>query len=235
MRVLVTRAETAAQETLRRLARDGHEAVLLPLAAPRHDPEAALEALRQKPDRLAVTSAESLRCLAELGAALAPFLALPVYAVGEATAQAARSLGFRQVQASAGDGAALAADLAALPPAKLIYLAGQPRAETLEAGLKDHGIPFELREIYRMEDIAYPPALLHKRLEGGPIDAVLLYSAETARRFLHLPLDRMDGSVFEKTRFLCISDKVGQALQSLAKDRVFVAREPNETSLLSLL
>ncbi|WP_027486982.1 uroporphyrinogen-III synthase [Allorhizobium undicola] len=240
MRVLITRTEQAGAQTAGRLAAAGHEPVLLPLAAPRYFPQAALAALsasaaRQQRPALALTSTESLRSLALLGKSLHPFLDHPVFAVGASTARAAKDLGFTQVRSGTSDGQALAGLVAAERPDHLLYLAGSPRAKGFERGLHALGIAVQTIEIYEMQDLAYSPDQLALRLSAKPIDAVLLYSAESARRFRQLPLGALENRILADTRYLCLSKQVAGAMEHLAVERIFVAQQPDEASLLSLL
>ena len=97
MRVLVTRPAHSATRTAQRLRDMGHEPLLLPLREPLHDSNAAADALAITGGAIAVTSAEAIRVLSALGEKLHPHLARSLFAVGETTAEEARSLGFRSV------------------------------------------------------------------------------------------------------------------------------------------
>lgn len=137
MRVLVTRPAHSAERTVQRLREMGHEPLLLPLAEPVHDPDAALRVLLATEGAIAVTSAEAIRTIAELGNDLRPHLDRPLLAVGEATAGEARRLGFRSVTASFGSGRELADRIARNAPRTLLYLAGTPRAPGFEKRLAE--------------------------------------------------------------------------------------------------
>lgn len=85
--VLVTRPEPGASATARALAGRGFEPIVLPLT--RTEPVACGPLGDQAYDALALTSANAIRhASVELTGRAA---ALPVYAVGEATAAAARA------------------------------------------------------------------------------------------------------------------------------------------------
>lgn len=115
---------------MRRLARMGHEALLLPLAEPFHLLEEARRALEETEGAIALTSAEAVRVLAVLGADLKPHLARPIFTVGKATAAEAAELGFEVVAMSDGGGTELASVIAdhrpSLGNSPLLYLAGLP-------------------------------------------------------------------------------------------------------------
>lgn len=238
MRVLVTRAEKAGQKTATHLLGLGHQPVLLPLAKPHHAPQNALAAFNQPHSALIVTSAEAIRALEGIKDHLHPHFSTPLFAVGSATAKAAQRLGFQQVSTADGDGVALAALLrqrkttSQFPP---LYLAGHPRAKALERALETHALPCIIGEVYRMETIAYAPDTLLKQLGGTPLDTVLLYSAETAKRFCALPFHAEMLELFTSTRFLCLSQHVADHVSPPFNERLFIADHPDEESLLRLL
>ena len=236
MRLLVTRPQPAAEATARRLERLGHRPQLLPLAQAERLPQAARAALETPHDAIALTSAEAVRVLAELGADLTPHKAKPCFCVGEATARAARDLDFTAVHTGSGTGKSLAelivARLSALE-APVLYLAGSPRSKGFEATLRQLHIDHVTVECYRMQPIAHPPDALTRLLSAGPPDAVLLYSNDTARRFAALLVDAgLEAAAFSP-RYLCLSDAVAAALPEGAP--VEIAARPDEESLFSLL
>ncbi|SIQ90210.1 uroporphyrinogen-III synthase [Rhizobium sp. RU20A] len=204
MRVLVTRPEPAATRTAEKLVALGHVPILLPLSRARHDPQAALRALNGSSARrgasqaggqpssppcvIAVTSAEALRALESLGEALVPHLSRPLFAVGQATAAMAKSLGFRDIVTGEGNGADLAAAIARAPQASagVIYLAGRPRARGLEDALCAAGIPLSVAVCYTMQPLDYERAAVEARLSSSVPQAVLVYSGETARALITL-------------------------------------------------
>ncbi|MVA57991.1 uroporphyrinogen-III synthase [Agrobacterium vitis] len=238
MRVLLTRTETASRKTADRLHVLGHDTVLLPLAEAIHHSDDALEALSKPHAALAVTSREALRCLVSHHEALRPHLETPLFAVGAATADAARHLGFRNVNSAEGDGAALARTIATAPiewTDPLLYLAGQPRKRSLEEGLHQSSIPFDVVEAYTMQGMVYKPEDIIDRLEGKSVDAVLLYSAETARRFFALPLSGEIANLFASAHIFCLSTDIAENVAKPFRNRVSVAPHPHEEALLSLL
>lgn len=232
MRLLVTRPQHAAGRTAQKLEALGHEAVVLPLIKAQHSVAAVRTALDQPHDALAVTSAEAIRALAALGPALEPHLATPLFAVGEATARTAAALGFTDIRIGPGTGEALAARI---PPetGTLVYLAGAPRADGFERMLAERKVKHVTVESYRMQPIAYGPQVLPDLLRGGPFDAVLLYSRQTARRFATLLGEGgLDAAAFS-ARYLCLS----AAVRDVLPDGVIadVAAAPDEEHLLELL
>jgi uroporphyrinogen-III synthase len=230
--VLVTRPQPGASATAKRLAERGHEPVLLPLSdirpLPVELPPAGVV------DAVAVTSANALRALPPLPEALAR---RPCYAVGGSTARAARAAGFLTVAVAAGDGAALAALIAAREPAgsRILYPCGRVRRPTFERGLAEGGFACRALEVYDTVFLDPNPDLLAAAADGAPIDAVLVYSAETARRLAQFAAAREPDGPLSRAAFLCLSPHVAAALGTLGGGRTYVPDEPSEDALLTLL
>jgi uroporphyrinogen-III synthase len=242
LRVVVTRPELSAVGTAKRLKAMGHDPVMLPLSRAIYHPQTAAKALEEPYPALVATSAEALRAISTV--ALHPLIDFekPLFAVGKKTAQAARSAGFLVVHAGSGDGAGLAELIAArlggeaLP---LLYLAGRPRAETLETRLAKLGIPCRVAEIYEMTAVDYPAGEFAARLvrpdarAGARVGAVLLYSRETAIRFFDLL--PADFAGLSEMRILCISERAASAVPAAFRLHLEIAESPDEDALLALL
>ncbi|MBY5353189.1 uroporphyrinogen-III synthase [Rhizobium leguminosarum] len=235
MRVLVTRPAHSATRTAQRLRDLGHEPLLLPLRQPLHDSVAAAAALAITSGAIAVTSAEAIRVLSALGEKLRPHLARPLFAVGETTAEEARSLGFRSVASSQGNGRDLADLVAVEKPGTLLYLAGTPRAETFEGRLRELGIRFSVTECYRMQPAVPDPTEIGAIFASGYPDAILFYSRQTAEDFFRVPELRSAVPKHSGIRLLCLSEAVAQAIPAALKKAVTISPMTDEKSLLSLL
>lgn len=236
MRIVVTRPLLSGRRTAEKLRERGHEPVLLPLSEPLHDGQAAQKALAQPHSALAVTSAEAIRAFP----VSQPRDAL-LFCVGRATAETARAAGFSRLVTAQGTGADLARHILAhfretgMPEHPLLYLAGHPRSPDLERALETASLPVTIAECYRMLPVAHDPALLHALLVENPADAVLLYSRETARRFVSLPVFRKTPAALSAFRFLCLSRNIAEALPQALAARAEIAPAPEEDALLDLL
>jgi uroporphyrinogen-III synthase len=235
MRVLVTRPAHSATRTAQRLRDMGHEPLLLPLRRPLHDSAAALVALATTSGAIAVTSAEVIRVLSALGEQVRPHLARRLFAVGDTTAEEARSLGFRSVASSQGNGRDLADLVAAEKPGSLLYLAGTPRVETFEGRLRELGIRFSVAECYRMLPAVPDPSEIDAIFASGYPDAILFYSRQTAEDFFRLPELQAAPPKRNAIRLLCLSEAVAEAVPAALKKSVEISPMPDEKSLLSLL
>ncbi|MCJ8149801.1 uroporphyrinogen-III synthase [Shinella sedimenti] len=241
MRVLVLRPEPAAARTARTLEARGHEAVLLPLSKAEHDVAAVRAALATPHTAIAVTSAEIARLFSTIDHDLTPHLSTCVFAVGQASADAMKAVGFHEVHAAGGDGAALADSIiahyraASVPEHPILYLAGNPRAPGFENRLHEAGIPIRAVESYRMAALIHPPAVITTALLEPVPDAVLLYSPESARAFFRLaPLEEKPAR-FAALRVLCMSPNVASMVPERFAAQAETAAAPDEASLLALL
>jgi uroporphyrinogen-III synthase len=164
--VLIARPEPGASETAARARRIGLTPVVAPLFEVR-----ALPWVPPDPDRhdaILFTSAHPPRLA---GADLGRFTCLPAYAVGEASARAARDAGFADVRTGSGDGAALIARAAADGVRRALHLCGR---ENLP--LRHPQIEVEQCVVYAAEEI---PGLV----SVPPGAVVLLHSPRAAAAF----------------------------------------------------
>lgn len=172
--LLVLRPAPGDAATVARAAAGGLDAVAAPLFAIVPCAWAAPDAVRH--DALMLTSANAVR---HAGPALARYHVLPVYAVGEATAAAARAAGFADVRAGAADAAALVARMAGDGVARVLHLAGRDHRAA------DHpALTIARRIVYRADPVDRLPPAAMAALDDGAI--VLLHSPRAAALFARL-------------------------------------------------
>jgi uroporphyrinogen-III synthase len=184
MRVLVTRPREDSARTASLLAAHGHRALLTPI----FDVVPIKAELPSDVDAVIAASANGIR-MAD-AAALRRLGALPLFAVGAATAAAARAAGFTQVRAGAGDSRDLARLLVDDLPrgARILHLAGRPRRDESIAALAGR---FALHPVETYETIAARslPAEIAHALRSGLADAILHFSPRAAQVFGDLTQD----------------------------------------------
>jgi uroporphyrinogen-III synthase len=234
MRVLVTRPEIDARREAEALAARGHEPVLAPLLE--------IEFLDGIPldldgaQALIVTSRNALRALAA-HEGFEQALGLPIFAVGEATARAARDLGFAEVTIGPGTAAGLAPLIRReVHPdnGALVHVAGAALAFDLKAVLEEEGFDFRRPVLYRSHKApAFPDEIL-AGLTSGDIAAVILMSPRTARTFAALA--ERHGVVTQAKSLVCycLSQTVAEAVTPLGL-KVRVPAYPREEDVLALL
>lgn len=228
MRVLVTRAIEDAARTAQTLRAKGHEPIIAPLR------KTVLLTPDLPENGFAGLIASSRHAFAHPGLPHT-LKSLPCYCVGEKTAEAARASGFAQAEALGGEGARLADLLVARLPggSRLLYLAGRPRHEALEKRLAEHGMRVETREVYAMERVQTLPSEAVAVLDSGTLDAVLHYSAESARALVELATQANLAGTLTQPLHICLSEAVAAALP--ATFRRAIATQPREEALLAQL
>ena len=222
----------ASEVAARRLVEAGHEPVVVPLSE-----VGALSPALPPADRVDLVAATSANALRHLPPAPPELFARPCWTVGARTAEAARRAGFTDVRAADGDGAALAALILAASPhgATVLYLCGRVRRPEFERTLGLAGMKVEVIEVYDTRFVPPRQAAMALAAAGPPIDAVLLFSPETARAMASiLDLDETAGLLADAA-FLCLSAQVADALGTLGRARTYVPMEPTEDALLALL
>ncbi|QUS37503.1 uroporphyrinogen-III synthase [Tardiphaga alba] len=234
MAILVTRPQPDNARTIAALRAQGHVA----LAAPMLRFEKVLFSLDTDADigAVIVTSANALRGLADQPAANRLFR-LPVFAVGDRTAQAAQDTGFRDVISAGGDANDLRALLAARAQSvkPLLYLAGADLSRDLAAELGARGFEVVTHTTYRMAPVTDLPDDVAGAFAAGQIDAVLHYSRRSARAFFKATgLGGVEISALAIPH-LCLSAQVAQIAHDAGATKVMAAAEPNEDALFATL
>jgi uroporphyrinogen-III synthase len=231
MRVLVTRPLPDGERTAAALRARGHDVMLTPLMHVRPIPAV----LAGDWSAVIITSTNALRVLSP--AQLAPLLNLPLYAVGERSAEAARDAGFRDVRSAQGDASALIrliAERYANESAPHLYLAGVARAADIKSALAGKGIKVTTVEVYSTMTTRFPPDLL-TAIEQSRLDAVLHFSRRSAENFV---IGAKTAGLAAKAlalKQLCLSAQVAEPLTLAGAQDVVIARRPDEASLLALL
>lgn len=224
--MLVTRPEPGAQETAARLAARGFRPVLAP-------------ALVLEPKPMAPwPRAQALLLPSRAAARAVPLLDLPVLGVGEATAEAARARGFRDVSAAEGETTTLVALAAArLDPraGPLILAAGQGYSLELAAALRARGFRVVRRVAYTARPAGALPAAAARALRADQAPHALFFSPRSAACSL---AQLGEAGLSESTRGMvahAISPRVAAALRALPWRAVRVAARPDQEHLLELL
>lgn len=236
MAVLVTRPEPDNLSTAKALQARGFEALLAPLlwfqALPfRHDQEVCYRGV-------IVTSANALRAI-ERHPLQAQLLSLPLFAVGERTADAARARGFADISVADGDAALLRKLVAAVAKknadAPLLYLAAADLATDLATQLAADGVAVSALTVYRMIAADDIPAAVARAFADDQVEAVLHYSHRSARVFVsairRAGLEVAGLGVPQ----ICISGAVARVLHDAGAARAIAVQHPEEAVMLDAL
>jgi uroporphyrinogen-III synthase len=174
MRALVLRPEPGAGATAARIRGRGGEAFVAPLFS--IVPQAWSVPDAKAHDALVLTSANAVR---HAGPALEALKALPVFAVGAATATAARDAGFEVRAVGASDAASLFASAAGAGVRRPLHLVGADHVDVAQERLSITRLT-----VYRADPVDHLPAAALDVLGAGAI--ALLHSPRAAALFARL-------------------------------------------------
>ena len=208
-RVVVLRPQPGADATVAKARTLGLEAVAIPLFE--IDPVEWKAPDAGSFDGLLLTSANAVRFGGE---GLAELRGLKVYAVGEATAEAARAAGF-DVTAT-GDAGADRLLGSIEPDLRLLHLCGADRRETSAARQEITAVV-----VYSARAAASPD------LRGVQGSVALIHSPRAGRRFAELVDDR--GNISIAAISATAAESVGNGWKEVA-----VAEQPSDDALLAL-
>lgn len=232
MRVLVTRAVEDAQVLAEELAAKGVASVIAPMLScdfldPEPDPAF-------RPAAFIITSRNGAEALARYS----PDRSLPVYAVGDATAERLRQRGFANVESAAGH----AADLAALigrrtesDAGPLVFLSADEVAGDIEGALRDSG--YDVRRIvaYRSVPATGLPREAGTALHERKLDGAVFFSPRTGRTFVSLVERANLAASCDGMTAFCLSEAVADSIAPLPWSSVRVAERPTKADLLGLI
>lgn len=239
MAVLVTRPLPDAETTAAGLRALGFETIAAPML--RFEPFGFSDEAEVPYGGVVVTSANALRAV-EPHLAGSALLKLPVLAVGERTAAAARAAGFSSVISADGDAGALRDLVVATAKAKklkkkspLLYLAGEEVSRDLAGELRDNGFDVVTHIAYRMVPARDLPGEVIDGIAAGRIQAVLHFSRRSARAFVEAA--RTGGVEISALALpqCCLSTAVAEIVREAGATQVSVAARPDENALFDAL
>jgi uroporphyrinogen-III synthase len=235
VRLLVTRPEPDAERSAAALRRLGHAVLVAPLMRIETVERADL-ASDQRFAAVVMTSANAARAIAH-HPRHAALTALPVFAVGRQTAEAARSAGFAEIVSADGNADDLSRLIGARFPrgAALLYLAGEDRAADLAGDLALRGIEVQTAVVYRAVAVGAFPAVVEHALQRGALDGVLHFSRRSVATYLRCAqaADLREEAV--ALMQCCLSSKVAEPLVAAGAKNIQIAPQPTEAALLGLI
>lgn len=239
MAILVTRPHPDDETTAASLRARGFDVLCAPML--RFEPVAFHEDMNARYSAVIVTSANALRGI-EPHLKGHRMLELPLFAVGEHTAAAARRAGFTHVVSANGDAANLRDLVLASLKAKelkkastLLYLAGAEIARDLASELEESGFRVVTQTTYRMIAVKSLPRETCDAFAANQVEAVLHYSQRSVRAFLDAA--RAAGVEISALAIpqCCISAAVASVVRDVGATQVVVAATPDENALFEAL
>jgi uroporphyrinogen-III synthase len=233
MHLLLTRPQADAERTAAALRARGHRVTVAPLLRIEAVDDADIGA--DPFAAILVTSANAALVARRRGAET--LRALPVFAVGDRSAQAMREAGFANVVSSGGDVDDLAHHVAGhvKSGALLLYLAGADRSGDFAGALLAQGFGVRTAVVYRAVAAAALPAAARDALTAGA-DGALHFSRRSAETYVRVADDA--GVAERAVRMLahfCLSAPVAEPLMKAGASDVRIAPEPTEAALLALV
>lgn len=225
---VITRTEPGAHATAEAVRGLGLNPLIMPAARVEITPATLdLEGVQA----LLMTSAAAARAI-QITETLK---ALPLYAVGDATAEAALAAGFETVISAGGDGATLAvlaADRMSPRQGALLHLRGREVAGDVTGMLRACGFEARHVEVYATHDHPDFKAQIQDRLRHDA-GYILIHSPAGARRLAAAVSDR-EGELGRWT-LLGLSAACIKSLEHLGFRSVLVAESPDEDALIDAL
>jgi uroporphyrinogen-III synthase len=223
--VWVTRAQPGADATAARLTAIGFDAIVAPLLQLRPLPDARIDLTGVC--AIAFTSANGVRAFIERS----PERAYKVFAVGAATAEAARKARFATVLSTDGDVRALAGAMASRKRelnGVILHPGAAEPAGDLAGELAQHGLEVRSVALYESAPAVLPEGFAD-RVAG--FDAVLLHSPAAAR----VLKDLLKTAPAPRLKVFGLSKAIIRPLVRVELAERAAPAVPNEDALLALL
>ncbi len=231
MRLIITRPTERAAPLKARLEDLGFQAVLAPLLTISYMeveiPEAPLQGIifTSVQGVEAVKDKENLKFF-------------PAFGVGSKTAGAAGAAGFERVYNAEGDVESLfELIIKTCNPGKglLLHLAGEKTVGDLVTRLRKKGFEARHQTVYKAVAADGLPANVVEKISKRQIDGVLFFSTRTAGIFRNLVAQKSLDAYLEKIDAFCLSENIAKLARGMPWQKVLVAGEPTEQSLIELL
>lgn len=230
MHVLVTRPRPAALRTAKALKAAGHLALIAPVieivATGARLPEGRFDAVIASSENAFVHPRD-----------LRPILHLPLYAVGETTAEAGRTIGFREVKVAEGDAVSLARLIGRSLPqrSRLLALVGRDRTESFDSTLTQANYVIAACMRYCADALETLPEQAAEALSGGTLDACLHYSGRSAAIAFELADRAGLGDPMRALIHVAISPGVARVIERHGGRDIRTATSPAEAPMLACL
>jgi uroporphyrinogen-III synthase len=164
---------------------------------------------------------------------------LPVLAVGDATAAAARKAGYKTVYSAKGNSINVSELIKAETPElelkRVLHPCSDDTAGDIGAAVAAMGVEVVRLPVYKAEFLNSLPEDVTAALRRGAIDVVTVFSARTAENFVRLMLKQDLRGVSARLEAVCISENVATTLKELPWRVVHIARQPRLEAVMEAL
>ncbi|MGB0630466.1 MAG: uroporphyrinogen-III synthase, partial [Alphaproteobacteria bacterium] len=211
-RALITRPQEDAAAVAVALAQRGITPVLAPMMQTEFEP-ADIDADLARAQAVLFTSRNGVRAFSRVS----DRRDVPVFAVGDSTADLARDNGFSTVESAGGDSTDLARLVAErLNPSEgpLLHIAGKTVAGDLSGALASDGLEVVRQTLYDAKPVRALTAETAAAIRNNEIDYVLFFSPRTARVFSDLVAAAGLTAQCRNFEAICLSEAVATELAS---------------------
>lgn len=233
MRVLLTRPIEDARDTAASLLALGHEPLIEPLLRIEIETGPPVDT---RPYRLVIlTSMNGVRAARHR----LPNRRTPVLAVGAATAEEARRVGFDDVYLADGNGTegilSALSRMDRTDPRPLLHLSGADTAGDLQPAALQLGLRLERMQLYKAHAAESFSASATEALTRQTIDAAMFFSPRTASIFCELATQAGLEAQLAGVWACAISTNTARSLSAITFRKVLVAEYTSSQAMLDLL
>jgi len=230
LRLIITRPQEDAEPLADELAALGVENLIAPLLSIKASGA-------ETPDltdvqALLLTSANGVRAFAHLSKERK----VPIYAVGHASASAAREAGFENIESAGGDVetlAALVCEKLDFRDGVVMHIAGSMMAGDLAGTLGRSGFNYRRVQLYHAIKVTDLPPQCLIAIKDAQVDGVVLYSPRTAQVFMDLLTKAGLNDCTGQLLAFCLSEAVAAKIVANDWARVVIAETPDQVALIN--
>ncbi len=168
----------------------------------------------------------------------AGFFSIPVFVVGDHTADATRQAGFTDIRNASGTMKDLVALIrrSMIPPVRLLHLRGRDvRDDPVVLLDRDAGWFIDGITLYKADPVETLPSDAVAALKAGEVAAILFYSVRSVQAFVSAAVKEGLQADFTRTRAFCLSDSVVDSLRCFNWAGVRVASQPDNAGMMALI
>lgn len=227
MRVLIIRSLEDALSMITVLQSKGIVVSHHPLFKPHFLPIPPL----LNPAALIVTSKNAIRALKDAD----ELKGLPLYSVGDKTAELAKQYGFLKVASASGASQDLIKLIVKIPLRSkgiLWYLSGEKITRNITDSLNQEGFKAKRQIVYRIEDALDLPETLCHELKNHTLSHVLLCSSRTTAVFVDLLKKKKLEMRTCQITALCLSEEIKEKALDLQWKELWLSPKPNINNLM---
>ncbi len=233
MKVLITRAEPAASQTAKNLAKHGHEAILMPLF---EVVDTGIAIPDEEYDGVIFTSKNAVDILQKRGWQT-NFETTPAFCVGEKTEFAAKALGFKTTYKANGGGGALVKLMSNLEITnrRFLYPSTPDKSFDMQKALKTYNAKLKTIDIYQAKPKTLSLKDIKQTISEPSIKCVFVYSALSYQHLANIIKAAKLESFSKQCTLVAISSQAINLLDYIQWKDVLIADKPKEDAMISLI